>query len=632
VGKTAAPGTRVLAVALLAAATLLAFAPVLTSGFIGYDDDIYLTANPHVQRGVDAAGLRFALTSFYAANWHPVTWLSHMLDWSVFGVKPAGHHAASLAIHLAAVLALFVAFERLTGAAGRSAVASALFAVHPLHVETVAWLAERKDLLCAVFWFLAIAAYARWREARGPGRYLAVVGFAALAMMSKPMAVTLPVTLLLVDVWPLGRDLRGAGLVAAVREKAPLFAMSCASAVLTVLAQRSWHSMATVEACPLDQRLGNAAVASVTYLVKMLWPVKLAVFYPHPGATLPAWKIAGAAVILIVLSVSALRLRRTKPYVLFGWLWYIATLVPVIGLIQVGQQGMADRYTYIPLVGIFVALSWGANDLLAARFPRPALTAAAIALAVALGAAARYQAGFWKDGETLFTRALAVTENNDVAHAQLGLLRGRQGRFADADAHFREAVRIHPGNAVAHLDLGRNLVQLGRLDEASVELHVAQRLDPREVSIYTNLGNIAQLQGRLDDAVAQFREALHLDPGNVDAHDRVGTALAQLGRPDEAYAEFAEAVRLDPRRADTQCNWGSALASQSRYREAASHFEEAIRLEPGLARAHFSLAAASFFLDDYPGAWRETRLARAHGFEPPAEFLAMLSSKMPEPR
>lgn len=656
--------TRRLAVVLLAVATLLAFAPIVDTGFVDFDDDIYVSANPHIQQGIDAGSLRWALTSFYAANWHPITWLSHMVDWELYGSKPLGHHLSSLLVHLAGVLVLFFALSRMTGAPGRSAFAAALFAVHPLHVESVVWLAERKDVLCALFWFLSIAAYARWRETPRLFLGFAVTLFATLALMSKPMAVTLPLTLLLLDFWPLGST-RPRTVMAALRDKAPLYVLCAGAAWLTVMAQRASQAISSIEACPIGQRIGNALVAYVMYLVKMVWPVELSVFYPHPGATLPAWEILGAAGVLVLFSVVAVRLRRARPYLLFGWLWYLVTLVPVIGLVQVGEQAMADRYTYVPLVGIFVALSWGMGDIVASRAPRVA-TGVAIAVVVLLIGLTRFQVRFWKDAETLFTRALAVTEGNDVAHAHLGILRGRQGRFEEADAHFREALRIHPSSALAHLDLGTNLAHLGKTNEALVEFRVALRLDPTDPRVHTDLGGILLLlgnldearshleealrldpeftaarielgavlsqSGRLDEAVSQFREAIRLDPTRANAHARAGTALAKLGRYDEAYVHFAEAIRLDPRNAETQCDWGTALATQSRYREAAAHFAEAIRLSPTLARAHFSLAVASFFLDDYVASWREARLARRHGFEPPPGFLTMLSEKMPEPR
>jgi tetratricopeptide (TPR) repeat protein len=664
--------TRGLAVFLLTAATLLAFAPVTSTGFVDYDDDVYVSANSHIQQPIDAGQIRWALTSFYASNWHPVTWLSHMIDWQAFGPKPLGHHVTSLLLHLASVLLLFFALERMTGATGRSTFAAALFAVHPLHVESVVWLAERKDVLCALFWFLAIASYARWCEKPRLSLRLAVFLFTALALMSKPMAVTLPLTLLLLDYWPLER-LRPTTALSLVREKAPLLVLSAVGAWLTVLAQNAGHSISTVAGSPVGQRLENAVVSSVGYLVKMVWPVPLAVFYPHPGAMLPAWKIIGACGVLVFLSTMVVRARRTRPYLLFGWLWYLVTLLPVIGLVQVGRQAMADRYTYVPLVGIFVALTWGMSDLIvagAARARQPirgrwAIAAATIIVLILIGVT-RFQVGFWKDTDTLFTRALAVTEGNDVAHSHLGLLRARQGRLDEANAHFRESLRLRPGNALAHLDLGTNLVQLGKADEALAELRAALRLDPNDARIQSNLGGVLEMQGNLDEAKSHFAEAVRLDPeftvahiglgsvasseGKLDeavahylaalrvdpssaaAHDRVATVLAQLGRYDEAYVHFAEAIRIDPLRADTQCNWGTVLAKQARYREAAFHFAEAIRISPRLAQAHFSLAATWFFLEDYAGAWRETRLARSYGLEPPPGFLSALQAKMPEPR
>jgi Tfp pilus assembly protein PilF len=587
------------------AVTLLAFAPVVGIGYVDFDDDEYVSANPHIQQGVNPGSLRWAFTSFYAANWHPITWLSHMLDWQVYGPSPMGHHVTSVLIHLASVLILFFSLERMTGAVVRSAFAAALFAVHPLHVESVAWLAERKDVLCAFFWFLAIAAYAKGVERPKFNVRLTVFLFTALALMSKPMAVTLPLTLLLLDAWPL-EGKRSLTVVAAVREKVPLFVLSAAAAWLTVLAQHAVNSIVTVASLPPGQRLGNAVVTTVAYLVKTAWPVRLAAFYPHPAGTLSAWTIAGAVGLILVVSALALWLRRERPYLLFGWAWYLITLIPVIGLVQVGEQGMADRYTYIPLVGIFIALSWGAGDLVTAlaargggrRIDRPAV-AVGFAVVLVLVGVTRFQIGFWKDGVTLFTRALEVTEGNVVAHAKLGQLLTKEGKPDAANPHYREAVRLSPDSALAHMDLGSNLLQLG---------------------------------GRPDEALVQFEEAIRADAGFAEAHDRAATVLSQLGRHDEAYAHFAEAVRIDPTRADFHYNWGTALASQSRYRESAMHFSEATRLAPTMARAHFNLAAASFFLDDYSGAWREVALARANGLEPPPGFLSMLSAKMPEPR
>ena len=596
--------SRWLAVLLLTVATIVAFAPIVHTGFVDWDDDVYVSANAHVQQGVGATSLRWALTSFHAANWHPVTWVSHMIDWELYGPRPFGHHLTNLLVHLASVLVLFFALDGMTGAPGRSAFAAALFSVHPLHVESVVWLAERKDVLCALFWFLSIAVYARWTQAPRLSLRVKTVLFAALALMSKPMAVTLPLTLLVLDFWPLGIT-RSRTAMVALRDKAPLFVLCGGAAWLTVMAQHASQAISSVEACPIGQRMGNAVVATVTYLGKMFWPVQLAVFYPHPGGTLPAWKIIGAAAVLVLISVVAVRLRRTKPYLLFGWLWYLVTLLPVIGLVQVGEQAMADRYTYVPLVGIFVALSWGANDLIGSpaargdRRDRSRIAAATgIAVVLVLIAVTRFQVRFWKDGETLFTRALAVTENNDVAHAHLGMLRGRQGRLEEAEAHLREALRIHPSSALARVDLGMLLIQHKKPDEALVEFRVALRLDPGFTAARIGLGTVFSDSGRLDEAVVQFQEAISADPMNAEAHDRAGTALARLSRYDEAYA----------------------------------HFAEAIRLSPAFARAHFSLAAALFFLEDYAGAWREVRLAQSHGFEPPPGFVSMLSAKGPEPR
>jgi hypothetical protein len=383
------------------------FAPVLRNEFTSYDDRTYVSANRHIQRGLSAEAVRWAFTTTRAANWHPVTWVSHMIDVTVFGLAPGPAHAVNLALHVANVLLLFVFFARTTGAAGRSAVVAALFAVHPLHVESVAWIAERKDVLSTLFWLLATWEYVEYARSRSTGRLALVAFLMALGLLAKPMLVTLPFTLLLLDRWPLGRA--SAGWKALVVEKLPLFALSIAACVATFLAQQAGGAVASVERFPAPVRVANAIWSYVAYLELTLWPRRLAVFYPHPGSSLPAWKVALAASILAAMTSLAVMLRRSRPYVLTGWLWYVGTLVPVIGLVQVGNQGMADRYTYVPLIGIFVivawtAASWGSHT-----------TIPAVAVVLALAAAARAQVMEWRDTVTVFTHALAVTGPNPTA-------------------------------------------------------------------------------------------------------------------------------------------------------------------------------------------------------------------------
>ena len=419
------PVVRVAVALLLAAVVLAAFWPVLGAGFIAYDDAVYVTKNPNVQRGFDAASLKWAWSSFYALNWHPLTWMSHTLDWRLFGPRPAGHHLTSLLLHVANTLLLFLVLVRATGATGRSAAAAALFGIHPLHVQSVAWVAERKDVLSTLFWMISMMAYVRYARAPSLPKYLVVAAAFALGLAAKPMLVTLPFALLLLDVWPLGRwGARGARFLLA--EKLPLIALSAIFGAVTFAAQRSGGGIASAEVVPLGLRVSNALVSYVRYLGKTIWPRGLAIFYPHPLDTLPAWQVLGAALFLTAVTLTAVRQRRGHPYLLFGWLWYVGTLVPVIGLVQVGAQAMADRYTYVPAIGVFVAACWGVAALLDRLMPRrPAASRrwAAIlgsAAVLLLAVATRAEAGFWRDSRTLFEHALAATKNNYTAHTGLG--------------------------------------------------------------------------------------------------------------------------------------------------------------------------------------------------------------------
>ncbi|MBZ5637179.1 MAG: tetratricopeptide repeat protein [Acidobacteriia bacterium] len=643
---------RTIAIVLLATATIIAFSSVGGNGFLDYDDDEYVTLNPHVRSGLTAQGLAWAFTSFHAGNWHPLTWLSHMLDVQFFGLDAGKHHVTSVALHAANAMLLFLLLLRMTGAVGRSAFVALLFAVHPLHVQSVAWIAERKDVLSTLFWLSAIGVYAGWVKSRHPARYAALVALCALALASKPMAITLPFTLLLLDYWPLGRlgarrSNREVGPWSALREKMPLLPLCAASAVLTVASQRAGEAIAGASVLPIGQRLLNAAVAMAAYLVKTVRPTGLAVFYPHPREALPAWQIVAAVAFLLLVTSAAVRLRRTRPYLLFGWLWYLGTLLPVIGLVQVGEHAMADRYTYVPLVGVFVAVVWGIHDAsesLSRRLsvgrrdapPRGPRVAAAVGIVAIVGCIVltRAEVRRWRDGETLFTRALEVTRDNYVAHLQLGGVRIRQGRLDEAENHYREALRTDPDRSLALLGVGTVLFRRGEVPEAIEQFRLSLRIDPMHAGTHVDLGVALKRMGRTEEAMAQFREAVRLDPDLSSAHAELGVALAEAGRLDEGVEQLRDALRLEAAslvRADIECNWGTVLAARALYHEAASHFSEAIRLDPAYGRAHGNLAIALYYLGDTGGAWREVRLARRVGFEPPPGFLEALTAKSPEP-
>jgi hypothetical protein len=468
------------------------FGRVIGFEFVNYDDPQYVTANSHVQEGLTVAGVRWAFTTFTEGNWHPLTWISLMLDGSIGGLDPRVFHLTNLILHLANTLLLFLVLDRMTGLPRRSAVTAALFAIHPLHVESVAWIAERKDVLSTLFMLLTLAAYVGYVERPGLARRLAVVLLFALGLMAKPMLVTLPVLLLLLDAWPLRRQGPWRRLML---EKAPLFAMSIIAGVVTVVAQWQGETVRSLAAYPIGVRVANAIVATATYLGQAIWPTGLAVFYPHPHASLAAATVIGSAVVLAAVTFWTIHVRRSRPYLLFGWAWYLVTLAPVAGIVQVGSQARADRYTYIPLIGIFLGAVWAISD----RFSdRPALLSGMTwAVLVMLGIGAFVQVGTWRDSVTLFRHALAVTDDNAVAHNNLGTALLRLRLLSEAEEHFREAVRINPAFAEAHSNLGAALGRQGRTDEAIPEFERALELQPDYPEARLNLERAEAVKRRM---------------------------------------------------------------------------------------------------------------------------------------
>ena len=553
--------------------TLVAYLPALDNGFVGYDDRVYVTENPTVQAGVTAAGLRWAATAVVGANWHPLTLLSHMVDCQLFGLNPRGHHLTSVVLHLAAVLLLFEVLRRMTGAALRSATVAALFAVHPTHVESVAWVAERKDVLCGCFWMLTLAAYlgyVRRRQAGGRGglRYLGVAGAFTLALLAKPMAVSLPFVLLLLDVWPLARlRLEGGGnepglapgapgtptrsRLATVRflvaEKLPLVALAAAASAVALRTQAT--PLASSAAARLGLRVENALTSYVAYLGKTLFPARLAVFYPFPAEIAP-WKAIAAAALLAGLTVAAVLAARRAPYLAVGWLWYLGTLAPVIGVVQVGMQGMADRYTYLPSIGLYLAAVWRGADLLRRRRPaaRWLAPAAAAGLALALGllaAATRVQAATWRDPVTLFRHALAV-EDSYLAHTNLAEeLRGRGDRQG-ALAHYRAALALEPRNPQAHAALGSALRSWGQPAAALPQLAAALALAPDDERARITLAMAWDDLGRPDRAIAELRQVIAVHPASARAHYGLAALLRRHGDLAEARRQYALGLAADP--------------------------------------------------------------------------------------
>jgi protein O-mannosyl-transferase len=572
----------------LIAVNLIVYASVRHHDFVNFDDDDYVTANPVVLRGLTWHGVAWAFTTEHAVNWHPLTWLSHMLDVQLYGLDAGAHHLTNLLFHIGNTLLLFGLLHRMTGALGRSAFVAGLFAVHPLHVESVAWVAERKDVLSTLFWMLTLWAYIEYVKRpdlrqSSRRRYAAVLLFFALGLMAKQMLVTLPLVLLLLDFWPLGRVGIGpnpAGGWAPARdgwatagrlvwEKLPLLALAAASSIATFVIHQRGGAVIILSAIPLQLRIENALVSYVVYIGKMLWPAGLAVLYPYPQS-LSAWSVAVAFVTLTGISVAVIWAAPRRPYLPVGWFWYLGTLVPVIGLIQVGDQAIADRYTYIPLIGLFIIVAWGAPDLLVrwplrrVVLPKIALPAAACLVILACAITARGQLEYWEDSTTLWTHTLAVTTRNNIAHNNLGATLADQGKTDEAIAHYSEALRIKSDYADAHNNLGVALADQGKLDEAIAHYSEALRIKPGYSDAHSNLGIALADQGNLDEAIAQFTEALRINPDSAKAHNNLGVALASQGKLDEAIAQFTEALQVKPDYADARNNLELALARRGK--------------------------------------------------------------------
>jgi tetratricopeptide (TPR) repeat protein len=570
----------------------LLYVPVRHHEFVNYDDDRYVTENGFVRRGLSPAGVRWACTAIHASNWHPLTWLSHMLDVELFGLDPAGHHLTSVALHAANAVLLLLALYVMTGRLRPSLLVAMLFALHPLRVESVAWIAERKDVLAGLFWMLTLLMYGLYAKRPCLARYLGVLACFALGLMAKPMLVTLPFVLLLLDAWPL-RRLEGE-LRKRVLEKLPLLALSAASAAITLVAQKSAGAMHASEIWPLGQRVANALVAWVLYLWKTIWPAKLACFYPHPasvgtgGELMP--KAVGAGLLLAAVTVVVVISRRRRPYVLSGWFWYLGTLVPVIGIIQVGGQAMADRYTYLPLIGIYIVIAWSLSEWIDRRERLRAFVIPAVALALAaLATVTRLQIDHWRNSQALFEHAVRVTRNNYVAHNNLGSGFESRGDLARASAQFEQALRLHEEFPPAHRNLGLVLTKQGDLSRAIAHLERAVGLDPGYADAHHSLGAALQRQGDLERAAARFERAVSLDPDHVEAHNNLGVILESRGDLAGASVHYEHALRVEEDFAEAHCNLGNVLLSRGDLEGARARYERALGIRPDFAEAHNNL-------------------------------------------
>jgi tetratricopeptide (TPR) repeat protein len=561
----------------LMAITWAVFGQTLTHDFVNFDDHVYVYENPLVIRGVSPEGIIGAFTHTHARNWHPLTTLSHMLDCQLYGLNAGGHHLTNVILHTISVLLLFLVLKQVTSALWQSAFVAALFAIHPLHVESVAWIAERKDVLSAVFLMLTLAAYFRYTWAPSARRYLLVALLFAFGLMSKPMLVTLPFMLLLLDYWPLDRigaqksEVRRR-LPTLIKEKIPFLALSTFSCIATLFAQRA--SPSAIDQLPFLWRLENAFVTYVTYVWQMLWPSRLAVFYPHPNDRLQLLEVTGALALLVATSLVVIFLRRTKPYLVTGWFWYLGMLVPVIGVVQVGEQAHADRYTYLPQIGLYIMIAWTIGDLLVESTRlRRVLVGVIAAMAVAsLGARAFGQTAYWKNSETLWNHALAVTGKNDVAHNNLGFLFLRRGELDKAISEFQTALDIRSRNTQGHYSLGAALIQsnLGnalarnqRWDAAVDHLQEAVRLRPDYADAYFNLGSVLFQQGKIDQAIAEWQKTLAINPRDSEAHRNVADALRKQGKVKEAVSEYEQVLNIAPEDSAALNNLAWILATYS---------------------------------------------------------------------
>jgi Flp pilus assembly protein TadD len=623
--------------AVLSAMVIVVYWRVGHFPFIGYDDDRYILNNPALQGGLSLSGLRWAFTTDMDAGRIPLTWLSRMLDISLFGMDAGKHHLVNVLLHLLNTLLLFQVLRKMTGRMWECGLVAAFFAVHPLHVESVAWVTERKDVLAGFFWMLSMWAYARYAERPGVVRYGLVVLFFSLGLMSKAILVTFPFVLLLLDYWPLGRFSFAGELSREnpsrfshsppgrlVQEKIPLLFLSLIASVVTYRSQDMAGMVVSLELSPLWVRTGNALQAYASYLGKTVWPSGLAFFYPHPGTRILFWKIAVAGMLLGLVTVFFVRQARNRGWLAVGWFWFLGTLVPVLGLVHVGDQAMADRCTYIPLIGLSIVCAWGSGEL-AGRWKVSAAAMAAVSGAglAALMACSWVQVGYWRGSVPLFTHALEVTRDNWGAQNALGKIAAEAGREEEAVARFREAVRLRPDISALHKNLALSLAKVGRLDEAATHLREALRLSPGdgdsayalyvirsgqgkkdEALRYFNQGlraaaasaawnndmglTLAGL-GKIDDAIAFFREALRLQPGYAEAHYNLGVALGRLGKRDEAIPHFREALRISPADADAHNKIGVSLVRLERLDEAMVHFREALKMRPDHEDARYNL-------------------------------------------
>jgi tetratricopeptide (TPR) repeat protein len=616
------PLTTLIICLFLVAISLAVFGQTIRYDFVNFDDDLYVYNAPVIKAGITIQGLALAVTAPHAHNWHPLTTISHMLDCQLYGLNAGGHHGTNVLLHTTAVLLLFFVLRQMTSAVWKSAIVATLFAIHPLHVESVAWVSERKDVLSAVFFLLMLSAYVRYTRTHSITHYLVVAGLFAAGLMSKPMLVTAPFILLLVDYWPLrrfeerssveedknlslGKEKRT--ITSLLLEKIPLLVLSVAACGITFVLQK--RATGAIPPLPLLWRVQNALVSHIIYIWKTVWPTRLVIFYPHPNNTLTIWQVAGAMTLLLAITLAAIVLRKQRPYLFTGWFWYVGMLVPVIGLVQVGEQGHADRYTYLPHIGLFMLAVWLVADLTAVHKSRARFAvAAAGVIIVALVWVAMIQTSYWWNSETLWTHALAVTSDNDLAHNNLGYLCTDRGELDKAISHFEAASKIRSRKLDPHYNVGSAFVQMnladalglkGLADEAMVHYEEAIKLVPNYADAYYNRGNILFANGRVDEAIADWEKTLQIQPNDANAHTCLGNALLRQGLRTEALTHYEQAVALAPEDPHSRNNiaWLLATSSDAAIRDGAKAVgfaNEAVQLSGGREPSFLRTLAAAY--------------------------------------
>jgi tetratricopeptide (TPR) repeat protein len=676
----------------LAVFTSLAFLQLEGCDFINFDDPAYVSENVHIRSGLTLGSIRWAFTTAYQANWHPLTWMSHMLDIQVFGLNPRWHHLTNLFFHVLNTILLFLIFCRMTNAPWKSAFVAALFAIHPLHVESVAWVAERKDVLSTFFWMLTMGAYVRYVEHPRIGNYLAVPACLVLGLMAKPMLVTLPFVLMLLDFWPLRRldkpnrqaaaeindpphgnkrkkksdgvgGLKGAAQAkkpgdhpyrwASIRplvvEKIPLFVLAALSCAATYAAQAKGGAVKSLQSFPLDARISNALVSYLIYIGKTIWPGDLAVYYPHPGF-LPAWLVLGAATLLGAATAAVIWMAKRSPYLATGWLWFAVTLLPVIGMVQVGNQGMADRYTYIPLIGLFILAVWGIPEIVGKwQYRKEALFALSAVILPSLFAVTWVQTGYWQNSIRLYNHALKANSSNDVVRYNLGLAYAKIGDLRQAIENYDRAVEINPGYldvyvsrgivydelraypraiedfdmavkidsqcAYAFNDRGAAYAKLGKGAQAIEDYGRAISVNPEYAEAHYNRGILYQLAGNLRQAIEDYDRAIAINPEYAEAYGNRGAAYHTLGNYGQALSDYGNTIRINPERAEPYYNRGVVYAGIGDHRQAIADFNKAIELKPAYAEAYNNRGVAHAKLGNSLQAVEDLKKAAGLGCE-----------------